>query len=291
MLGSIPRRLTRELDRFALVDGIPFSLPVRAQRLQALMAAFSVDADAARALLPDRDVRLARLWRKALLVVTVVNYQQTVIGTYIEYSIALACVHRDADPPPLLPFLLRGHYEFGQYVYDLPVSTEISVKGGKGIWGMPKHQASLDFRVGDGAVSSQYDLDGVLGAYVEIGIPGGVRLPLAVGASNYCQFRGMLMKSTVYFKGTASIGIGRSARGRFELGGLARLEPLRALGIPPKPVFTVFFPEAHGVLDDHAESWFLEFDGPPERAPEGMESVIGLGLGETWPPPPTAPHR
>ena len=30
----------------------------------------------------------------------------------------------------------------GQYVWDLPVSTEISVKGGKGIWGTPKHQAT-----------------------------------------------------------------------------------------------------------------------------------------------------
>jgi hypothetical protein len=125
---------------------------------------------------------------------------------------------------------------------------------------------------------------------VEIAVPRGLRLPLAVGASNYCEFRGMLMKSTVYFHGTASIGIGRGARGRFELGSLPRLEPLRTLGISAQPTFTVFFPEAHGVLDDHAESWFIEFDRPPERAPEGMESVIDLGLGETWPPPPSAPH-
>jgi hypothetical protein len=44
------------------------------------------------------------------------------------------------------------------------------------------------------------------------------------------------------------------------------------------------------VLDDHAESWFLGFDRPPDQPPEGLESVIGLGLGQTWPPPPTAPH-
>jgi hypothetical protein len=290
VFGLMPSRLAREDNKYALVDGIPFRLPVRAQRLQALMAAFPVDRDAAQALLPDADVRAARLWRKALLVVTVVNYQETVIGKYIEYSIALSCAHRDSDPPPFLPFLFRGHYQFGQYVYDLPVSTEISVKGGKGIWGMPKHQASLDFHVGDGVVSSQYDLDGQFGAYVEIATPRRLRLPLAVGASNYCQFRGMLMKSTIYFKGTASIGIGRSAAGRFEVGDIARLAPLKAIDFGSKPMFTVFFPAAHGVLDDHAESWFLEFDRPPGHAPEGMESVVNLGLGETWPPPPSAPH-
>ena len=38
-----------------------------------------------------------------------------------------------------------GKYGTGQYVFDLPVCSEISVKGGKGIWGMPKHQANLDF--------------------------------------------------------------------------------------------------------------------------------------------------
>ena len=226
MLGLIPRRLSRESNQFALVDGIPFTLPVRSQRMQALMAAFPVDHDAAQALLPSDAVRAVRLWNKALLVITVVNYEETVIGKYIEYSVAIACAHHDSDPPPLLPFLLQGHYQFGQYVYDLPVSTEISVKGGKGIWGMPKHQASLDFQVGDRTVSSTYDLGGRLAAYAEVALPQRLRVPVAVGASNYCQFRGMLMKSTVYFKGRAAVGLGRAAQGRFPRAQGARLGSL-----------------------------------------------------------------
>jgi hypothetical protein len=290
VFGLIPRRLKREDDRYALVDGIPFGLPVRSQRMQALMAAFRADPDAVQALLPNGEVRAARLLRRGLLIVTVVNYEETVIGKYIEYSIALACVHRDSDPPPLLPFLLQGVYQFGQYVVDLPVSTEISVKGGKGIWGMPKHQASLNFVVDDKTVSSQYDLDGQLGAYAEIAVPRMLRVPVAVGASNYCQFRGMLMKSTVYFKGRASVAFGSRAQGRFEIGDHPRLAPVKEIGADSKPVFTVFFPDAHGVLDDHSESWFLGFDRPPDQPPEGLESVVDLGLGEVWPPPPTAPH-
>jgi len=275
VFGAIPRRLRREASRYALVDGIPFTLPVRSMRMQALMAAFPVDPAGAQALLPD-GIRAVRLGRKALVAVTVVNYQETVIGKYIEYSIALACRH--------------GGFGFGQYVLDLPVSTEISVKGGKGIWGMPKHQAPLDFEVGDGKVASQYDLDGRLAAYAEIAQPR-LGFPLRFGASNYCSFRGMLMKSTVYFKGRAKVGFGRGARGRFEVGDHPRLAQLKALGPFEKPLFTAFFPEAHGVLDDHYESWFVGFEKPPEQRPEGMESVIDLGLGEEWPPPPSAPHQ
>ena len=51
--------------------------------------------------------------------------------------------------PPLLPLVFQKTFGLGQYVVDLPVSTEVSVKGGKGIWGMPKHQANLDFVVTD----------------------------------------------------------------------------------------------------------------------------------------------
>ncbi len=289
MIGRIPRRLRREANRYALVDGIPFHLPVTSTRMQALMAAFPIDQDAARSLLPP-SVTPVRLWKKGLLVITVVDYQETVIGKYIEFSIALACARRDSSPPPLLPFLLPGPFDFGQYVVDLPVSTEVSVKGGKGIWGMPKHQANLNFVTGERTVSSQYDLDGQLLMYVEIERPRRLRLPVSTSGSNYCQFRGMLMKSDVYFRGKAEVGFGRWASAKLEIGDHPRLQALKGLGIAERPVFTVFFPEAHGVLDDHSESWFVAYDAPPQQPPEGMESVIDLGLGQEWLPPPQARH-
>ena len=84
--------------------------------------------------------------------VTVVDYKTTDIGSYIEFSIAIACTHGLQPGPPLVSALLPRH-GIGQFVVDLPVSTEISVKGGKGIWGMPKHQANLDFVVSKRTVS------------------------------------------------------------------------------------------------------------------------------------------
>lgn len=287
--SALPRRQRRLAGRRALVDGIPFTMPVNSERTPALMAGFPVDAAAAARLLPGGELHPVRLrGNTGLLLVTVVNYEVTDIGRYVEYSLAIACTFGARPAPPLLPGLLRGHYGTGQYVVDLPVSSEVSVKGGKGIWGMPKHQANLDFTVTPATVSSQYDVDGQLGAYVEIARPPATALPLDVGAANYCAFRGMVMRSTIYFQGEADVAIGRQARGRLVLGDAPQVAPLRALRMGEKPLFTVFFPSTHGVLDDHLECWFVTTDGEPRPVGEDLESVVGLGLSQEWLDPPKA---
>ncbi|HEX3232863.1 MAG TPA: acetoacetate decarboxylase family protein [Gemmatimonadales bacterium] len=283
-----PARLRQQAGRHALVDGIPFTLPVTCTPSPALMAAFPINPERAAALLAGNEVHPFRLWNRGLLVITVIDYLSTNIGTYIEFSIAIACTHGRRPAPRLLPALLMRHYGTGQCVIDLPVSTEISVKGGKGIWGMPKHRANLDFTVGDRVVSSQYDLDGELAMRIEIDRPARTWLPVNVGTANYCAFRGLLMKSYIYFRGHLGMGLLGKARARLTLGDHPRLAPLRQLEIAPKPLFTAFIPDAIGVLDDHFESWFLSFPQPPTGPPEGMESVVDLGLGEEWLPPPVA---
>ena len=136
---AIPRRLRDQAGQYALVDGIPFQLPVSSQQSPALMAVFPINAEKATALMPGHEIHPLRLGKKAFLVITVINYQVTVIGKYIEFSIAIACTHGPKPAPMVLPLLFMKRYGTGQFVYDLPVSTEISVKGGKGIWGMFKH--------------------------------------------------------------------------------------------------------------------------------------------------------
>ncbi len=176
----------------------------------------------------------------------------------------------------------------GQYVVDLPVSTEISVKGGKGIWGMPKHQGNLDFIITDDTVSSQYDLDGQFVMRIEIDKPKktGFKPPMHVGAANFCQFRGMLMKSYIYFRGKMGIKLFKKGSARLLLGDHPRIAPLKTLNIRPDPIFTAYFPASNGFLDDYFECWFLSFDEMPKVAPEGFESVIDLPLAEKWLAPP-----
>jgi len=65
---------------------------------------------------------------------------------------------------------------------------------------MPKRQASLDFVVSERTISSQYDLDGQLAMRIEIDRPRFAGLPIAGEAASYSAFRGMLMKSRLYFR-------------------------------------------------------------------------------------------
>lgn len=290
-----PKRQQALAGKYALVDDIPFDLPVNSSDSPALMAAFTIDLAKAQALLPGEELRAIKLpFGRGLLLVTVINYRTTDIGAYVEYSIAIGCVHRRAGDGMLRTLLGERMSAFGQYVWDLPVSSLVSVKGGKGIWGMPKHQASLDFRVTDEDMSSQYDLDGQLCMRITVRRPRGPRLPLNnMAAANYCQFRGMLWKSRIFFSDKAEFAVGPRARGQLLLGSHPRMDPLRELDISDQPLFVACMPHSHGVLDDHCEGWFLTSATAPDptRPPEGLPSVVGLPNDENWLPAPTSAGR
>lgn len=283
---AVPARQKRLAGRHALVDGIPFDMPINSEQSPALMAVFSIDADAARRLIPGNEVHPMRLWKRGLLVITVIDYQVTDIGRYVEYSIAIACTHGREPAPPLLPGLLMKTFGTGQYVWDLPVSSEVSVKGGKGIWGMPKHQASLDFVVGERWVSSQYDLDGQMMMRVDVAKPARAWLPVDMGAANYCAFRGMLMKSYIYFKGKLGFSLFRPGSARLLIGDHPRMAPLKTLDIDPDPIAAGFFPSTAGVLDDYFECWFLTESARPVQPMQGLETTYPLGQSQQWLAPP-----
>lgn len=283
-----PNRIKNYTGRFSLVDGIPFKLPVAATNSPALMALFPINLEKAKAFLPKTGIHPFRLWNTGLLIVTVIDYRETPIGKYIEYSIAIACTHGEKPAPRLLPAIFMSFFNTGQYVVDLPVSSEISVKGGKGIWGMPKHQGHLNFLIEENKVSSQYDLDGKLVAYIEIEPPKKTCIPVKMRASNYCSFRGMLMKSDVLLNTKFGINLFGKSKARFVIGDHPRLQALKDLEIGDA-IASLYLPGITGTLDDHIESWFLDFEQLPDQIPEGFESVINLGLSEAWLSPPDAP--
>jgi len=285
---GVPKRVKKYSNRYALVDGIPYVMPVNCVDSPVLMAGFQINADKAKKFLPGNEIHPFRLWNgKGLLLITVINYLKTSIGKYIEFSIAIACTHGLKPAPRLIPGLLMKTYGTGQYVVDLPVSTEVSVKGGKGIWGMPKHQANLKYEVTDKMASSQYEVDGQFAMRIEVDRPPREWLKLNIGATNFCEFRNMLMASYIYFKGKAGLQLFRKASARLYIGDHPNTAPLRDLEIDGNPFFTMFIPKANGILDDHFDCWFMTYDKAPTKMPEGMESVVNLGLSEEWLPAPS----
>lgn len=283
-----PKRIKNYTGRHALVDGIPYQMPVSARNSPAFLAGFTCDWEKANALLPGNEVHALKLPNgRAVLLITVINYVNTSIGKYIEYSIAIGCTKGLRPAPRILNTLFLKSYGTGQYILDLPVSSEISVKGGKGIWGMPKHQANLDFIDTDEMVSSQYEKDGKFAFRIEIKKPYSPSLRVRVGATNYCRYRNMLMASHIYFDTKASINLFGKAKANLFIGDHPNVSMLRDIDINPDPMFTLYMPAANGILDDHMQCWFMTYDEPPEAMPEGIESVANLGNSEDWLPPPS----
>lgn len=289
MFNSAMKRIKRLTGRYARVDGISYQLPINSKNSPALMSLYSIDAEKAKAILVSDELHPLRLLNgRGVLVFTIIDYRETDIGKYIEYSIAIACTQGTKPAPRLLPALLMKTFQTGQCVIDLPVSTEISVKGGRGIWGMPKHQQSLNFIVKDDIVSAQYDLDGELAVKVVIPKPTSYWVPLNIGAINYCAFRGMLMKSYIYFKTKLGFTLGRrnEQEAKLIVGNHPRVRWLKEIDVADSPFMTAFLPNFEGILDDHLECWFLSSATPIEGVPEGLEMTHPLGYGEEWPPSP-----
>ncbi len=285
------KRIKEYEGQHALVDGIPFTMPVQAKNSPALMAAFPINAEKAKKFLPSKELHPFRIGKKGFLVITVIDYRDTTIGKYIEFSIGIACTHGKKPAPSLLPGLFMKKYGTGQYIYELPVSTEISVKGGKGIWGMPKQSGRLNFLINDKTVSSQYDdMDGNLMMKIEIDRPKRPWFPINLAAVNYSAYRGMLMKSYIYFKDKMGFSLFSKGDARLYLGNHPRMQALKELEIRPDAALTAFFPDNNGMLDDYLECWFITSDKPvsPKNQMEGMESVVNLGLSQKWPPAPNA---
>jgi len=263
-------------------------MPVSAKNSPALMAGFTCDWEKANALLPGSEIHALRLPNgKATLLITIINYVDTSIGKYIEYSIAIGCTHGDKPAPRMLNAMMLKTYGTGQYILDLPVSSEVSVKGGKGIWGMPKHKANLDFKVTENQVTSQYEKDGQFAFRIEIDRPKSASIKLKVGATNYCRFRNMLMASYIYFDTKAGVNLFGRAKGKLYIGDHPNVSFLRDIDINPDPYFTVFMPKANGILDDHFDCWFMTYDEPQKEMPEGLESIYDLGMSEDWLPDPS----
>jgi hypothetical protein len=279
------RRIRWTRGQHANVDGIPFAMPVASRDSPALFACYTIDAERARALLPGRELHPFRIWKRGLLLLEVVYYTDTPIGKYVEFCVGIVCTRGTRPAPPLLPAVLAGRYGMGQYIYDLPVSTQISVKGGLGIWGMPKRQANLDFVIEDDWVSSQYDLDGELVVRLDVRRPRSTPLPLSMSGVGYGAFRGMLTKSYVHLKGRAGVNLGQGAA-RLLIGTHARARPLAELDISPEPLVSGFMPSSRGWLDDHIETWFLTERTPPAAAQDNRREVVDLGLSQSWLAPP-----
>ena len=143
-------------ETFATSAG-PVELPVRYHDGSLMGAFWLVEETKAAALLPDNLEPLLLPGRNAAAGLFMMDYRNSTLGPYGEVGIGIQAV-RKGTGATLIGYLwdmvanvfhvdemlsLFGQEDSGLYVVTLPVTTQVSVAGGREVWGFPKYLAEM----------------------------------------------------------------------------------------------------------------------------------------------------
>ncbi len=154
------------------IAGTVLTMPVRVRKATQHMAMFSVDADAAQAMIDYSGFQVCRYRPgKAMAVLMLMRYIDTDLGEYYEYGTNVM-----VNPPGSNAKGLRALQSAGAFVHHLPVDQPFTLEAGCTIWGYPKVMA--DFTVRDGHT---YSFDVTIDGQFAVGMDfkPGLRVPSA----------------------------------------------------------------------------------------------------------------
>ena len=154
------------------IAGTVLTMPVRVRKATQHMAMFSVDADAAQAMIDYSGLKVCRYRpNRAIVVLMLMRYIDTDLGEYYEYGTNVM-----VNPPGSDAKGLRALQSAGAFVHHLPVDQPFTLEAGCTIWGYPKVMA--DFTIRDG---NSYSFDVTIDGQFAVGMDfkPGLRVPSA----------------------------------------------------------------------------------------------------------------
>ncbi|RMF24694.1 MAG: hypothetical protein D6760_02785 [Deltaproteobacteria bacterium] len=185
-----------------------------------------------------------------MLSLACVDYQENDLGDYNEVSIALF-VHLRGQGPTL-PYagtaaaLMRGR--LATYIHRLPVDQSFSRDVGAGIWGFPKTVETIDMSIEGDRCRCRLICDGEH-VLTMTGPVGGSRALPESEMVTYTYMDGRL-HATRFVSGANGVGV-RLGGSTVELGNHPIADELRSLGLPKRPLMSLWM-----------ESMYGRFDGP-----------------------------
>jgi len=228
-------------------QGRTVTLPCHVRDAASGAATFLVDAEAVRRLMPGEELVPAELLPgRALCSIACIDYRDNDLGDYNEISIAFFV--RPHGAPSGIPYLgtlidmMRGR--LGTWIWRLPVNQGFTCEAGRGIWGFPKTVERIEFTESDGRVSCRWESEGRHVSTFRIRRGGGRTLPEAE-MTTYTWIEGVAHR-TRFVSGSSGVGIRLGSGAELELGDHAVSEELRQLGLPRRPLMSVWMEHMHG---------------------------------------------
>lgn len=142
------RRFFQDVEqREVEITGGTCGVPIIYREVFIAAAMFTAPTLKLRELLPtSKLVPAEMLPGRGLLGFLAGDYRDTSIGPYREFMIAIPVRYRPRFNPPLFPALrMAASLSLEAYVWQLPLTSEVGLRAGIDIWGLPKFLAEIDF--------------------------------------------------------------------------------------------------------------------------------------------------
>jgi hypothetical protein len=260
---------TRPLDLGGGVEkSYPF--PTLYHDVGCAIGIFLCDYEAARALMPHPKIVPVRMPKgRTLVIFSCYEYRQVLkVWPYNEIAMTIPVMANAGFRPPVLPMLLGGLFpRFGYYVFGMPVTSQENQLRGTKIWGLPKVTQPIDISVDGGeCLTTAREADGT--PYLELRVPtDGAPTDFDVTGRLYSKLDERVLKAETHFKGRFAVHKNMAAlwsrggapdREYLKLGPGPSAEPLRALGIEPRPFQLRYTQSMNAAFDLPIEGFDIE---------------------------------
>jgi len=134
--------VTESLPSQHTIAGTVLTMPVKIRKATQHMAMFSVDADAAQAMIDYSGLEVCRYRpSKAVVVLMLMHYVDGDLGQYLEYGTNVM-----VNPPGSHAKGLKALQSAAALIHHLPVDQSFTLQAGRAIWGYPKVLADFTVR-------------------------------------------------------------------------------------------------------------------------------------------------
>jgi len=231
------------------IAGTELRMPVQIRRADQHMAMFSVDADAAQAMIADSGLEVCRVRPgRAVVVLTFMHYIDGDLGQYHEYATNLM-----VNPPGSTTSGLSALQSAGAFCHHMPVDQAFTLEAGRTIWGYPKVMADFTVRPG-----RQFGFDVSIDGQLILGMDFRPGLPVPSAFTSKTQEH----PTYSHLDGVTRETLGKMALSgvRYRLGGVRmRLgdhpyaRELASLGLPKRALVTSSAQNVEMTFDDARE--------------------------------------
>jgi hypothetical protein len=231
-------------------QGREVTMPVVVRDASSAAATYLVSTAGARRLLPHDDLDVVELLPgRCLFSLACIDYRDNDLGDYNEVSLAFFV--REKRAPRGLPYLGTAldlaRNRIATYIHHLPVNQSFTCEAGRGIWGFPKSVEQVDFADVGNQRQCRLTMDG-RHVLTFTAARGGTRVLADMPMVTYSYIDGVL-HSTRFTAGATEVGF-RLGGAELSLGDHPISAELRSLGLPRRPLMTVWMGHQHGRFDE-----------------------------------------